>query len=133
MPPPSSHPRTNAIESTNQSPLGSEDGATRTKRVKLNFVDKGSASDGSNIATECDSKCYGSQKTCVDGEYEGDLNSSGEREGWGVIKYLGDTSNKILTKDALPIRISHFPFSVHHVSFPLSFVDIPVCRKIIKV
>lgn len=94
MPPPSSHPRTNAIESTNQSPLGSEDGATRTKRVKLNFVDKGSASDGSNIATECDSKCYGSQKTCVDGEYEGDLNSSGEREGWGVIKYLGDSSTK---------------------------------------
>ena len=60
----------------------------------MNFTDKGSVSDGSSIATDCDSKHYGSQKTCADGEYEGDLNSSGKREGRGIMKYLTDPTTK---------------------------------------
>jgi hypothetical protein len=50
--------------------------------------------DGTIGSSICPSQQTSNKKMCADGEYEGDLNSCGEREGQGIMRYLGDPTTK---------------------------------------
>ena len=105
MLPPASQPRS-VHESRNEPPAAASETRTRTanhgmgsskpsaKRTKMDSLDTASTSDGSIGSGQQGDPSQLSKKTCADGEYEGDLNPCGEREGRGIMQYLGDPTTK---------------------------------------